>query len=182
MNTANYFENFFKASYANTYFLALSIIHDEEVSKDIVADAYESLLTKTKTKAMTTEELRNYLFIMVRNKCTDYFRHFTIREQYADWALHSLPTTEDNYYEHERKIEEILSALQELTPRTRKIMEEHYLYGQKYTEVAHKLGISENAVKKHIVAGLKYLRKKFVKESFLWVIIWWSKAFLLQNH
>ena len=61
-------------------------------------------------------------------------------------------------------------------------MEEHYLFGQKYTEVAHKLGISENAVKKHIVAGLKYLRKKFVKETLLWVIIWWSKAFLLQNH
>lgn len=47
-----------------------------------------------------------------------------------------------------------------LTPRTREILEAHYLQGKTYSEVAIELGISDSAVKKHVMHALKFFREK----------------------
>ena len=54
--------------------------------------------------------------------------------------------------------------MEHLTPRTRDVLERHYLQGKKYSEVAMELGISESAVKKHIMQALKLFREKMNKE------------------
>lgn len=53
--------------------------------------------------------------------------------------------------------------MEHLTPRTRQVLEAHYLQGKKYSEVAAELGISESAVKKHIVQALRMFREKVSK-------------------
>lgn len=35
------FEKLFKDNYSKAYYLALRILHDDEVSKDVVSDAFE---------------------------------------------------------------------------------------------------------------------------------------------
>ena len=38
------FEKLFKDNYSKAYYLALRILHDNEVSKDVVSDAFELVL------------------------------------------------------------------------------------------------------------------------------------------
>ena len=161
------FETFFSVYYSKAYCLAFSIVRDEDVGKDIVAEAFEYLLSNPKD--MSESELRNYLYVMVRNKCADYFRHVLSHDKYVEWAQYSLSVFDDDYEEHEAKVMAVQKALEDLTPRTREIFEAHYLKGLKYSEVAEELNISQSTVKKHIVAGLKLLRDKFSDE--FWTVI-----------
>ena len=50
---------------------------------------------------------------------------------------------------------------QEWTVRTRYVLEECYFHRKKYAEVAENIGISINAVKKHIMKALNLLREEF---------------------
>lgn len=163
------FEKYFKSNYSRSYYLALSLVHDEEVSRDVVADVFAYLLTHKRD--MDESELNSYLYVMIRNKCADHFRQAVTRDKYAEWVMHTFSVEADDWREHEQKVTAVIEALDDLTPRTREVFEAHYLNGMKYGEVARKLMISENAVKKHIVQGLKHLRKKFVKESEMLVLI-----------
>ncbi len=69
-----------------------------------------------------------------------------------------------DWLEHDDKVEMIRRLMEHLTPRTRDVLERHYLQGKKYSEVAMELGISESAVKKHIMQALKLFREKMNKE------------------
>jgi RNA polymerase sigma-70 factor (ECF subfamily) len=42
---ATEFERFFKENYSKIYYLALSLVHDDEVARDIVADSFEYLFS-----------------------------------------------------------------------------------------------------------------------------------------
>lgn len=39
------FERFFKENYSKIYYLALSLVHDDEVARDIMADSFEYLFS-----------------------------------------------------------------------------------------------------------------------------------------
>lgn len=39
------FERFFKENYSKIYYLVLSLLHDEEIARDIVSDSFEYLFT-----------------------------------------------------------------------------------------------------------------------------------------
>lgn len=59
-----------------------------------------------------------------------------------------------------------MDTLEELTPRTQQIVRLCYVERKKYREVAMELGISESAVKKHIMQALSYMRQKFRGHKF----------------
>ena len=159
------FEQFFRSNYTRTYYLAFSILHDEEASKDVVADSFELLFQTKNMKKLEVQELRNYLYMMVRNKCADYFRKQSIHDEFSEYVLRSTETaTNDDWLEHEEKVKMVSDAMKQLSPRTQQILNEHYLKNKKYREVAAELDISESAVKKHVMQALSFFRKKFVKE------------------
>lgn len=162
MSFSSDYEAFFKKNYSSAYYLALSIVRDEEVSRDIVADSFEYLYSHN--REFTEGERRNYLYMVIRNKCADHYRKQTVKDKYSEYVIHSAETKEDNNWEeHERLVEQVMEAVKDLTPRTQEIVTAHYIKHKKYQEVADDLGISESAVKKHIMQALKFLREKFVK-------------------
>jgi RNA polymerase sigma-70 factor (ECF subfamily) len=154
------FEKFFKANYAKAYFLALSIVHDEEVSRDVVGDSFEFILKRFATDSF--DDMTGYLLTTVKNACFDYFRKKNVRDRYAQLYLMMTDETAVND-DHDERVEKIMAAMEELTPRTRQIMSACYVERKKYREVAAELDISESAVKKHIMQALKFFRTKFVK-------------------
>lgn len=159
------FEQFFRSNYTRTYYLVFSILHDEEVSRDVVADAFEMLFKASNVQGLEVQELRNYLYMMVRHKCADYFRKQSIHDKYAEYVMrYAEKETSDDWMEHEEKVKMVGEAMRQLTPRTRQILDEHYLKNKKYREVAAELDISESAVKKHVMQALSFFRKKFVKD------------------
>jgi RNA polymerase sigma-70 factor (ECF subfamily) len=154
------FEKFFKANYAKAYFLALSIVHDEEVSRDVVGDSFELILKRFTTDSF--DNMAGYLLTTVKNSCFDYFRKKNVRERYAQLYLQMADETAV-CDDHDDRVEKVMAAMDELTPRTRQIINACYVERKKYREVAVELGISESAVKKHIMQALKFFRAKFVK-------------------
>ena len=82
---------------------------------------------------------------------SQYISYTSEKVEIADWL------------EHDDKVETIRRLMGHLTPRTRQILEAHYLQGKKYSEVAAELEISESAVKKHIMQALKLFREKMGK-------------------
>lgn len=65
----------------------------------------------------------------------------------------------------EERLSAIRSALDDLSPRTRLVLQECYMQKKKYKEVAEELDISINAVKQHIVKALQSIRKKVKKQT-----------------
>lgn len=157
---ATEFERFFKENYSKIYYLVLSLLHDEEIARDIVSDSFEYLFTHH--SHLQENEARNYLFVSARHRCADYFRKQSVRQRYSDYVVYTSEKAEDTMeiLEHEEQVVQILDLMKCLTPRTREILEAHYLQGKTYSEVAIELGISDSAVKKHVMQALKFFREK----------------------
>ena len=156
------FEKLFKDNYSKAYYLALRILHDDEASKDVVADAFE--LVWRRLQDSDVDKLSSYLLTTVKNVCLDYIRKQNIRNRYVQANVQAVGKQSFNPEEvdlHEEKIQTIMRSLDELTPRTQQIVTMCYVQRKKYREVAEELGISESAVKKHIMQALSYMRQKF---------------------
>ena len=156
------FEQLFRDNYGKAYYLALRILHDDEASKDVVADAFE--LVWRRLQDSDVDKLSSYLLTAVKNVCLDYIRKQNIRNRYVLASLQAVGKQSFNPEEvdlHEEKIQTIMRSLDELTPRTQQIVTMCYVQRKKYREVAEELGISESAVKKHIMQALSYMRQKF---------------------
>ncbi len=157
---ATEFEGFFKENYSKIYYLALSLLHDEEAARDIVSDSFEYLFTHN--SQLQKNDACNYLFVSVRHRCADYYRKQAVHQRYSNYIAYTSERVEDSmaFLEHEEQVGQILKLMKYLSPRTRDIMEAHYLNGKKYSEVAEEFGISESAVKKHVMQALKFFREK----------------------
>ena len=156
------FERLFRDNYGKAYYLALRILHDDEASKDVVADAFE--LVWRRLQDSDVDKLSSYLLTTVKNVCLDYIRKQNIRNRYVQANVQAVGKQSFNPEEvdlHEEKIQTIMRSLDELTPRTQQIVTMCYVQRKKYREVAEELGISESAVKKHIMQALSYMRQKF---------------------
>ena len=156
------FERLFRDNYGKAYYLALRILHDDEASKDVVADAFE--LVWRRLQDSDVDKLSSYLLTAVKNVCLDYIRKQNIRNRYVQASVQAVGKLSFNPEEvdlHEEKIQTIMRSLDELTPRTQQIVTMCYVQRKKYREVAEELGISESAVKKHIMQALSYMRQKF---------------------
>lgn len=156
------FEKVFRENFTKAFYLALRILHDEEASKDVVSDAFE--LVWRKLQGNGVDNVDSYLLTTVRNVCLDYIRKQEIRSRYVQASFRAsdlISNTLDQDDVHEEKIQAIMKALEELTPRTQQIVRLCYVEHKKYREVAAELGISESAVKKHIMQALSYMRQKF---------------------
>ena len=156
------FEQLFRDNYGKAYYLALRILHDDEASRDVVADAFE--LVWRRLQDCEVDKLSSYLLTAVKNVCLDYIRKQNIRNRYVLASVQAVGKQSFNPEEvdlHEEKIQTIMRSLDELTPRTQQIVTMCYVQRKKYREVAEELGISESAVKKHIMQALSYMRQKF---------------------
>ena len=156
------FEQLFRDNYGKAYYLALRILHDDEASKDVVADAFE--LVWRRLQDSDVDKLSSYLLTAVKNVCLDYIRKQNIRSRYVQASVQAVGKQSFNPEEvdlHEEKIQTIMRSLDELTPRTQQIVTMCYVQRKKYREVAEELGISESAVKKHIMQAPSYMRQKF---------------------
>lgn len=156
------FEHFFKENYSKFYYFALRYIDDREVCRDIVSDAFEYAWKSYKNDEI--ENWRNYIYSFIRNECIDYVRHLTVHQKYTEFYVNMM-NEEEQPEEVDERVALIRKLMDQLTPKTRLILEECYINKKKYKEVAADLEISESAVKKHIVQALKNIRKNIVKRD-----------------
>lgn len=133
--------------------------NNEIDTEDIIQDAFCNVLGLKNFEDI--ENPKAYLYKTAANLAIDQIRKNKVRENYAqDQKL------DESFEEHtiekqmqaKRDLQAIANAMQHLPERSKRIFEMHRIEGKTYIEIGQELGISDNAVKKHIVKTLKFLR------------------------
>lgn len=154
------FENFFRENYSRLYYHALNFIPDPEICKDIVSDAFRHLWEKR--EFIVSKTILSYMYTRVRNLCIDHIRHSEVEDGYVLDRMHlSSEMDDDSWTETEERIKTVIEIIETLPESTRFVMEQKYLHGKKYVEIAEEMKMTESGVRKHIMKGLDIIRKHF---------------------
>lgn len=152
-------KDFYTENFSHYLLFACHYIPDEEISKDIVQDAF---ITYWKQQDNFEDELsvKSFLYKSIRNGCLNQLRHHNIRNQY----FNSLPSDweSENFFMENVIKEEISSILlkeiDKLSETGRKVILRS-LEGFSNEEIAEELQISVNTVKTHKARSYITLRK-----------------------
>ncbi|MEG2277359.1 MAG: sigma-70 family RNA polymerase sigma factor [Odoribacter sp.] len=151
--------NFYSENFSHYLSFACHYIVDEDISKDIVQDAF---ISYWKQQDHFEDELsvKSFLYKTIRNACLNQLRHNSIRIKY----LNSLPEdweSEDFFMGNviqEEVSTIILKELDQLSETGRQIILRS-LEGFSNEEIANELNISINTVKTHKARSYATLRK-----------------------
>ena len=154
-------ERLFRTHYASMYRLAMLILRDENVSKDIVHDVFEALLVSGKT-----EVAESYLLTAVRNRCLKHIRSLSVKDRLKE--IYSID--EEEILSEEWPDKETIGLIQrtiaeDLTESCRKVVNMRFAESKSYQEIADAMGISTVAVYKHLRHAIDVLRKKLSKNG-----------------
>lgn len=161
------------------FHLAYSILHSRESAEEVVLDVFLTLWNK-RDSLSHVEDIRNYLYVSVKNRALHYLRRGGIEKESVDLYEIELMPDEDNP-ENELIIQEYAMLIQEaihsLPPKCREVFRLVYADKLKNREIAELLNISEKTVNIHISLAYKriglYVNKQYGDSKRLphWFII-----------
>lgn len=158
----NQFEELFKKNYSKLYYVAFSIVKDEEDAHDIVSDFFASLWEHYDDDIQHTYN-RTYFYRSVQRRCLDFIKHNKVKDKYNQYLLENYTFFGDDEIEDER-LKRIEQVIDQMSERTKFVLDKCYMEGKKYVEVAEMLSISRDGVRKHITKALSMLRAAFSVE------------------
>lgn len=149
-------EQLFRAHYTAMHRMAMLILRDEDVARDIVHDVFESLLSVSQTDVSGP-----YLLRAVRNRCLNHLRGLSARDRFKE--LYAVDTRE--IAQEEWPDDDMIALIQStvannLSEACRQVVNLRFAEGLKYKEIALQIGISEAGVYKHLRHAIDVLRKK----------------------
>lgn len=160
------FATLYKKYRQSVYDFVKRFVHVEEMASDLTQEVFIKLW-ENRDKLAEVRSLKGYLLTIAKNHALT-----TLKK-----AMHSNATlsviinefredkssVEDNFQskEYESYFKRILESLPQ---RTREVFRECRENGRSYDEVAIELGISRNAVKKHMVSAMKNLGASVKKD------------------
>lgn len=152
-------KDFYTRNFSHYLRFACHYIPDEDISKDIVQDAF---ISYWRQQDSFEDELsvKAFLYKIIRNNCLNQIRHNHIKEKYftslpPDWE------SEDFFMEiiiKEEVTTFILKEIDKLSETGRKVIL-RYLEGFSNEEIAEELQITVNTVKTHKARSYIILRK-----------------------
>ena len=157
MTNRNDIEQLFKAHYAQMYRLAVALLHDDDLARDIVHDVFVSLLDVTRDTLIS----RGYLLRAVRNRSLNHIRDCEIHQRIANRYFLENEEYENEEWPDEETIARIYSLIKsEISSQAKRIMEFRFSEGLPFSRIAALMGISETAVYRHLSHALTIIRKK----------------------
>lgn len=157
MTNRNDIEQLFKAHYAQMHRLAVALLHDDDLARDIVHDVFASLLDGTPQILITG----GYLLKAVRNRCLNHIRDCEIHQRIADRYFLENEEYDTEDWPDEETIAQIYTLIRnDISPQARRVMELRFSDGLPFSKVAAAMGISETAVYRHLSHALTIIRQK----------------------
>jgi RNA polymerase sigma-70 factor (ECF subfamily) len=147
---------------ARLYQLAVGVLRDEDLAKDIVQEVFIDLWNRRHTSNIQT--LQNYLVKAIKFQALKQLRNGKLREHHLKLVGNILfvnQTEESIRFEeldHSLKV-----ALAQLPPRCKKVFELSRYENLSHKEIAGKLGITAKTVEVQIHKALILLRKRLDK-------------------
>lgn len=147
--------------YNELIYYVQKLTNDKEKSTDIIQETYTKTLEKSKNSNIENE--RAFLYKVARNLVIDQSRKKKkIQKIEFEEHEHSIPKTEQPEdialnYSRKRELKNIINTL---PTRSKQAFVLHVLKGYSRQEIAKIMGISVNAVQKHITRGTKKLQEQ----------------------
>lgn len=152
-------EILFKSHYAAMFRLAMSLLYDEDESKDVVSDVFASLAAGGMT--IKSDNARGFLLTCVRNSCINVIRHKQMRERfirlYSAKAEPLADGPDDSLMLNE--LREYINT--ELPPLPRRIFTLRFLHDMTCQQVADAVGVSRVTVHHHLSQSLEKINTYF---------------------
>ena len=152
------YNRYWKLIYAHVY----KMLRDEDDAKDIVQEVFGNLWLKAAT-IKTNANVSGLLYIAARNKVFDLIGKNKVRTDYIGEIASFISDPVNNQVDtiDEKRIIEILEReIQKLPPKMREIFELSRKDNLSHKEIASKLNISEQTVKKQVQNALKVIKPK----------------------
>lgn len=157
------FKALFEKYYTKLYYSSLAIVRDEDDARDIVNDVFAHIWEKHDSFEDTVNSM--YLYTSIRHRSLDHLKKKKVRDNYANNYIKN--NDEGFLYddEEEERIRQIQKVIDKMPEKTKYVLDQCYMEGKKYVEVASDIGISRDGVRKHIVKALRLLREAFSKDK-----------------
>ena len=100
-------ESLFKTHYTQMYHLALTLLFDEEESKDVVSDVFATLLSSK--VVIRADKAKAFLLASVHHRCLNVLLHKQVQERFARLLTEDADTLiSDNTVKEQMPMEELV--------------------------------------------------------------------------
>jgi RNA polymerase sigma-70 factor (ECF subfamily) len=158
------FERIYQYYHPKIYSYILSLVKSPQLAEDLQQEVFLKIW-EARDKLQEIKTFGPWLFSVARNHTINVMKSLTrSRIVMSEILKHSTePNADDSIIDrdYDRFIQKILSSL---PPRTREIYRQCKEQGRTYEEVARELGISGNAVKRHMINSIKVLKEATTKD------------------
>jgi RNA polymerase sigma-70 factor, ECF subfamily len=143
------------------YGFVLRYMKSETYAEEIVQEVFIKIW-ESRNKIDVYSSFESFLFTVAYNAIISQFRKRTKEKKYLEHLkslqqVETAPNLTDEIYFNELS-EKVQALMNELTPRQREIFQLSREEGLTHEEIAKKLDISVNTVKKHITNTLAFLK------------------------
>lgn len=139
------------------YRLAVALLHDDDLARDIVHDVFASLLDPYPEIPVSG----GYLLKAVRNRCLNHIRDCTIHQRIVNHYFLENEEYESEEWPDDETIARIHRLIKsDISPQARRVLELRFSEELPFSRIAASMGISETAVYRHLGHALKVIRKK----------------------
>jgi RNA polymerase sigma-70 factor (ECF subfamily) len=168
------FYNIYEKYSKRLFGFVLRYIKQEEDAEEIVQEVFVKVW-ENRDRIDIYSSFDAYLFTIAYNTTMSLFRKRVHEKKYLEHlkSIQQIGSTEDITDEmHFRELSEKVQALlDELTPRQKEIFQLSREEGLTHEEIAKRLGISVNTVKKHMVNTLSFLRTHLANDLIAGLLI-----------
>ncbi len=154
-------------------------------SPDLAEDLRQEIFLKmweNRKQFKAVNAFQPYLLATTRNHVLDYLKRIAKSEAAQAEIIHHMPLeapgSDFSLLEKEYKAY-IVQVLNSLSPTSRKVFQRCREERKTYNEVAEELGISRDAIKKHMVRAMKSIRAAIEKDFDIYLLILLSLAIFL---
>ena len=155
---AQTFEELFREYYSRLYYYALDWVENEEAAKDIVSGLFGDLWNSF--SSWNPDNREAYLARAVRNRCLNYLKHRAVeRDTLGKYLTEKQRLIDTDLQEHEELMKRVKGVMDGFPERTRFVVEQCYIEGKKYSELADLMETTPGMIHKHISKALAIFRK-----------------------
>lgn len=158
MNTSNELVTQIFADYHQlVFFYIFRRIGKKEDSEDLVQDAYLRLLEYR--SMLRPDTVKYFLFTIVRNLVSDYFRRFYKRQELSLYWMETdeVESADTHAIVHDLRVQE-LRRIKALPKQRRRIYVMNRFEGKNAADIAAELNLSRRTVENHLFISRKEVR------------------------
>ena len=152
------YNRYWSVMYAQAY----KMLRDEDEAKDVIQEVFSKLWIKA-AETKSSHNLAGLLYTAVRNKVLNLIAHSKIRSDYASSIATFISETDSDTLDRideKRLIKIVEQEIQNLPPKMREIFELSRKGNLSHKEIAEKLSLSDQTVKKQVHNALKIIKPK----------------------